>query len=184
MTSIIMICALALLLAFSLYLAAKEQAKGRAEGAMKTLNIMEADFRPVAEPEPAPRPARRSQTWEDSPSREIVKKTNEQFYISPSLEKVVRRYAEQLRRVKKWEHYAAHAKKARTRKKYRNRLREYYSREPAFRPAGLNSGHGIDSTAGGWWLRTPSPGEASSYPPISMLNGLILLPPVLWNYPD
>lgn len=174
MTYIITICAIVLLLAFSIYLAAKTQAEGRAEGAMKRLHIMEADFRPVAEPEPAPRPARRLQTWEDSPSREIVKKTNEQFYISPSLEKVVRRYAEQLRRVKKWEHYATHAKKARTRKKYRNRLREYYSREPAFRPAGLYSGHGINSTSGVWWLRTPGPGVAAYSAPPSKMGGFFI----------
>lgn len=184
MTYIITICAVALLLAVSLYLADKEQTRGRADGAMKALNIIEADFKPVEEPEPAPRPARESQTWRDSQIREYVKATNEQVYISPRLEKVMRRYAEQLRQVKKWEHYAAYAKKARTRKKYKNRLREYYSKEPAFRPVGIDSGHGIDSTAGAWWLLAPSPGEMSAYSLKSELNGLTFLPPVFWSYPE
>lgn len=193
MTYIIIICAVALLLALSLYLAAKEQTKGRGEGALKTLDIMEADFEPVAEPEPA-RPARtfrlaytgpaQPPSWNNYDTPKMTGRetknvgrytaTFEGVYITPGLERAMRRYAEQLRRVKKWEHYAAHAKKARTRKKYRNRLREYYSREPAFRPAGLYSGHGINSTSGVQWLRTPGPGVAAYSVPPSKMGGFSL----------
>ena len=165
MTFIITICAAVLLIAFSLYLAAEETTGS----VLEELKAMEADYVPLKETAPAARPARKSETWRDSPSRSIL--SHEASCISPSLKRAINKYAEQLRRVKKWEHYAAHAKKARTRKKYRNRLREYYSKEPAFRPWGLDSGRGIDSTAGGWWLRSPGPGAVAFNTAPSKMGG-------------
>lgn len=147
MISIAIVLALAVvvtaLFALSLYLAAKEQAKGRADGVMKTLNIMEADFEPATEP--VTKPTGKFSipytghvllpTWSNYDASKMTiggaknvgsfTATFDRIYVSPGSERAIKRYAEQLRRVKRWRHYAVHAKKARTRKKYSKKLAKY-----------------------------------------------------------
>lgn len=82
--------------------------------------------------------------------------------------RALRRNAEELKKVQKWRYYAAHAKKGRTRKKYRNKLREYHRSHPFpwyWLPSSMkltsglwySSGRGLDSGSPDeiWWRRNP-----------------------------
>lgn len=174
MTFIITICVVVLLLAIITMIDNQiedtlEEVEAKQKAIAAKLEVMEADYKTIETM--ADRLIRAAQERQNA-LLEPPKETAERVYIPPRVERTMRRYVEQLRRVKKWEHYAAHAKKARTRKKYRNRLREYYSREPAFMPAGIDSG--IATTAGGWWLRTPpGPGAAAYNTPPSKMGGFL-----------
>lgn len=128
--------------------------------------FIDAEYQPLDEPTSPPY-ARRSRGWQDSPSREIASQTF-MAGLPAELKRALRRNAEELKEVQKWRHYAAHAKKGRTRKKYRNKLREYYRSRPVpwwWLPSsmGLTSGpgyiggRGLDSGSPDeiWWRRNP-----------------------------
>lgn len=114
--------------------------------------FIDAEYKPLDEPT-SPSCARRSHRCQDSPSREIASQTF-MAGLPAELKRSLRRNAEELKEVQKWRHYAAHAKKGRTRKKYRNKLREYYRSRPV----------------PWWWL--PSSMELSSGPGYSSGRGL------------
>lgn len=134
----------------------------------EAVEAIDAEFKLLEEP--APPGARRSFTWQDSPSREIAS----QLFMEGLPEEVMRALrhnAKEMKKVQRWRHYAEHAKKGRTRKKYRNRLREYYWSRPApvfpgahtryWLPAspGYSSGRGLNSGSPEiiWWCRRPGP---------------------------
>ena len=95
--------------------------------------------------------------------------------LPPEVKQALRRNVEELKKVQKWRHYADHARKGRTRKKYRNKLREYYKSRPAsaflgthdlyWFPSsivltsgpGYSGGRGLNSGSPEaiWWLRRP-----------------------------
>lgn len=124
--------------------------------------FIDAEYKPLDEPA-SPSCARRSHGWQDSPSREIASQTF-MAGLPAELKRALRRNAEELEKVQKWCHYAAHAKKGRTRKKCRNKLREYYRSRPVpwwWLPSSmeLTSGRGLDSGSPDviWWYRRPGP---------------------------
>lgn len=128
--------------------------------------FIDAEYEPLDEPT-LPSCARRSHGWQDSPSREIASQTF-MAGLPAELKRALRRNAEELEKVEKWRHYAEHAKKGRTRKKYRNKLREYHRSHPFpwyWLPSsmeltsglGYSSGRGLDSGSPDviWWRRNP-----------------------------
>ncbi len=132
----------------------------------KAKGAIDVEFKPLDEPT-SPPCARRSHGWQDSPSREIAS----QLFVEglpAELKRALRRNAEELEKVEKWRHYAEHAKKGRTRKKYRNKLREYHRSHPFpwyWLPSsmeltsglGYSSGRGLDSGSHDviWWRQNP-----------------------------
>lgn len=128
--------------------------------------FIDAEFKPLDNPIPPPC-ARRSYGWQNSPSRAIASQTFMEG-LPVELKRVLRRNAEELKKVQKWHHYATHAKKRRTRKKYWNKLWEYYRIRPIpwyglpssmefTSGPGYSSGQGLDSESPEviWWCRRP-----------------------------
>lgn len=90
-----------------------------------------------------------------------------------ALKRAMQHYAEERRKVKRWKHFAIHAKKARTRKKYARKIRLYLERHPArrgylFLPSQYEIFGAVYTAgttppepepgpegAGYWWSRTP-----------------------------
>lgn len=124
--------------------------------------FIDAEFKPLDEP--TPQPDGGSWYWrQDSPLQKIASQTFMEE-LPPEVKRALRRNAEELEKVQKWCRYAAHAKKGRTRKKYRNKLREYYRSRPVpwwWLPSSmeLTSGRGLDSGSPDviWWYRRPGP---------------------------
>ena len=61
--------------------------------------------------------------------------------------KRLERIRKEQKQLEKWKHYATHARKRRTRKKYQNKLRKYYASKPVI-PGGnwhYGSGAGLFS---------------------------------------
>ena len=127
---------------------------------------IDAEYRP-AEELPYPPCTRQSHGWQDSPSRELFS----QLFVEslpPEVLRAMQRHTKELEKVQRWRYYADHAKKGRTRKKYRKKLREDYKTRPVpwwWLPSSMEltsgpgyfSGPGLDSGASEvlWWLRKP-----------------------------
>lgn len=136
-------------------------------------DVIDAEYRPAEEPA-FPHCARRSHGWQDSPSRKLASQLFAENLPSEVL-RAMQRHTKELEKVQRWRYYAEHAKKGRTRKKYRKKLREYYNEKPVYLTAGLtsrpfldsgfsisgglgySSGPGIDSGTSEklWWLCPP-----------------------------
>jgi len=56
--------------------------------------------------------------------------------------KYMRKKEQEQKQLRKWYHYATHAKKRRTRKKYRNKLRKYYASKPIIPSGNWHYGSG------------------------------------------
>ena len=87
-------------------------------------DVIDAEYRPAEEPA-FPPCARRSHGWQDSPSRKLASQLFAES-VSPKLLQAMQRHTKELEKVQRWRYYAEYAKKGRTRKKYRNKLHEYY----------------------------------------------------------
>lgn len=129
-------------------------------------DALDAEYRPVGAPT-APPSTGNYPGWQDSRLHGIASQTF-MAKLPSEVKRALRRNAEELEKVQKWRYYAAHAKKGRTRKKYRNKLREYYRSRPVpwwWLPSsmGLTSGpgyiggRGLDSGSPDeiWWRRNP-----------------------------
>ncbi len=125
-------------------------------------NVLDAEYRPAEVP--ASPPDDKSWYWgQDGVPGETFKEE-----LPSEVMRALRRNAEELKKVQKWRYYAAHAKKGRTRKKYRNKLREYHRSHPFpwyWLPSSMkltsglwySSGRGLDSGSPDeiWWRRNP-----------------------------
>ena len=138
-------------------------------------DALDAEYRPVGTPAVPPSTGS-SPGWQDSRLHGISSQTF-MAQLSPEEKRAIRRNAEELEKAQKWRYYAAHAKKGRTRKKYRNKLREYYrshsipwywlpSNMELTSGHGHSSGRGLDSGSLGviWWFRRPGHIYESIYP--------------------
>lgn len=126
-------------------------------------DVLDAEYRPAEVP--ASTPDDKSWYWrQDSALGGTFKEE-----LPSEVKRAFRRNAEELKKVQKWRYYAAHANKGRTRKKYRNKLREYHRSHPfpwywlpssmeLTSGSGYSSGRGLDSGSPDaiWWRRTPA----------------------------
>lgn len=87
-------------------------------------------------------------TREQSKEEESIKLYPYQKDMMSKMIKFMRQREEEEKKLRKWNHYAKHAKKWRIRKKYQKKIREYYSKRP---PRGGNWPYG--SGAGLFYLK-------------------------------
>lgn len=161
-------------------------------------DVIDAEYRPAEEPA-FPPCARRSHGWQDSPSRKLASQLFAES-VSPKLLQAMQRHTKELEKVQRWRYYAEHAKKGRTRKKYRKKLREYYKGRPVFLTEslssmpfldsgvslasgpGYSSGKGLSSgipvSEAVWWARRPDYQPGSYVPdPSSFFGSYSYCPP-------